>query len=68
MPLPPTPTLPPAFDSLRDYPRWFVVTCGLIVAVAGAWLVGGLLRWLCRLLLIGGLLVGALLLAWVILR
>lgn len=30
--------LPPLFDSLKEYPPWFVIACLTVVAAIGIWL------------------------------
>lgn len=30
--------LPPIFDSLKEYPPWFVIACVTVVAAIGIWL------------------------------
>ncbi len=32
-------------QNLAAYPRWLVASCGIIVALAGLWIVGKLLKW-----------------------
>jgi uncharacterized membrane protein YhdT len=49
---------PTVFDSLADYPQWFVVACVTIVAAVLIWLVVKVLKWTLWLLLITVLLVG----------
>lgn len=34
-----------ALRNLEAYPRWLVATCGVIVALAGVWVLAKLLRW-----------------------
>ena len=57
------PKLPPTFfDSLADYPHWFVLLCATIVAVLAIWLLVKLLKWalwlaLTAVLVVGGLMV-----------
>ena len=34
-----------ALRNLESYPRWLVATCGVIVALAGVWVLAKLLKW-----------------------
>lgn len=56
------------FDSLADYPRWFVVACGTVVAAVAIWLMMKLLK-LTMWLLIGAVLaVGLGTAAWLLVK
>jgi hypothetical protein len=41
------------FDSLAEYPHWFVVACGVLVAAAALWLLLKLLKAAVGLLYVG---------------
>lgn len=41
----------PMFESLAEYPRWFVVACLTVVAAASIWLTIKILKWSLYLLL-----------------
>ena len=57
MPFPSTSTTP--FDSLAEYPPWFVAACVTVVAVVLVWVAAKLLKWslylLMALMFIGGI-------------
>jgi hypothetical protein len=55
-------------DSLADYPRWFVVACGTIVAAVLIWLVLKLLKLTMWLLIFVVLAVGLGSAAWLLLK
>jgi hypothetical protein len=57
-----------ALDSLADYPRWFVVACGTIVAAVLIW--GGmkLLKLAMGLLIFAVLVVGLGIAAWLLIK
>ena len=48
----------PLFDSLANYPHWFVAACLTLVVAAAVWLLAKLLKWslyaLIGLVLVGG--------------
>lgn len=55
------PKLPPTFfDSLADYPDWFVVTCVTVVMAVAIWVLVKLLKWALWLALIAVVVVGGL--------
>jgi hypothetical protein len=58
----------PMLDSLADYPRWFVVACGTIVAAVLIWVVMKLLKLALWLLIAGVLVVGLGTAAWLLIR
>jgi hypothetical protein len=41
------------YSSMAEYPRWFVITCEVLVAVVGIWIVVKLIRAALWLLLFG---------------
>ena len=55
-------------DSLADYPRWFVVACGTIVAAVVIWVVMKLLKWTLWALIFTVLVVGLGTAAWLFLK
>lgn len=55
-------------DSLADYPRWFVVACGTIVAAVLIWLLMKLLKLTMWLLIFAVLVVGLGSAAWLLLK
>ena len=55
-------------DSLADYPRWFVVACGTIVAAVLIWLAMKLLKLTMWLLIFAVLAVGLGSAAWLLLK
>ena len=55
-------------DSLADYPRWFVVACGTIVAAVSIWVVMKLLKLTMWLLIFAVLVVGLATAAWLLLK
>ena len=57
-----------ALDSLADYPRWFVVTCGTIVAAVLIWVTMKLLKLALWLLIFAVLLVGLGTAAWLLMK
>lgn len=57
-------SLPPYLDSLGQYPRWFVLACVTVVAVAGLWLLAKALKWTLYLLVVVILLVGCAAVVW----
>ena len=62
MPFPSTSTSP--FDSLAEYPPWFVAVCLTIVAVALVWVVAKLLKWSLYLLMVLVLIAGVVMTIW----
>ena len=59
-----TPIIPPAFfDSLADYPQWFVVACVTVVAAVMIWVLVKLLKWALWVALIAVLVVGGVMVA-----
>jgi uncharacterized membrane protein YhdT len=57
-----------ALDSLADYPRWFVVACGTIVAAVLIWVVMKLLKVAMWLLVGAVLIVGLGTAAWLLVK
>ena len=57
-----------ALDSLADYPRWFVVACGTIVAAVLIWVVMKLLKLALWLLIATVLVVGLGTAAWLLIK
>ena len=55
-------------DSLADYPRWFVVACGTIVAAVLIWVTMKLLKLALRLLIFAVLVVGLGTAAWLLIK
>jgi hypothetical protein len=57
-----------ALDSLADYPRWFVVACGTLVAAVLIWVVMKLLKLALWLLIVAVLVVGLGTAAWMLVK
>ena len=55
-------------DSLADYPRWFVVACGTIVAAVLIWVTMKLLKLALWLLIFAVLVVGLGTAAWLLIK
>ena len=55
-------------DSLSNYPRWFVIACAIVAAVAAVWIVARLLKLALWLLLVAVIVAGAAVVAWSLLR
>jgi hypothetical protein len=47
------------FDSLADYPHWFVVACVALAALGGLWILARLLKLAMWMLFVGILVVAA---------
>jgi hypothetical protein len=60
--------LPPYLDSLGEYPRWFVVACGTIVAAAGLWLLAKALKWTLYLLIAVVIIGGGAAVIWLLVK
>ena len=60
--------MPTFLESLRDYPRWFVVACLTIVAAVGLWIFVKVLKWTLYLLIAVVLLGGGAAVVWYLLR
>lgn len=60
--------LPPYLESLREYPRWFVIACMTVVAAVGLWFTAKMLKWTLYLLLTVVLLAGGAAVIWLLLR
>jgi len=58
--------LPPFFDSLAEYPRWFVAACLTVVAALIVWGLIKMLKWTLYLLLALVLIGGAALVVWLL--
>jgi len=56
------------FQSLAQYPHWFVVGCAAVAAVALLWLVLKLMKAVIWILLFGVLIVGGVAAVWMFLR
>ena len=55
------PQIPPTFfDSLADYPDWFVALCVTVVVAVAIWVLVKLLKWALWLALIAVVVAGAL--------
>ena len=64
-----TPIIPPAFfDSLADYPQWFVAACVTVVAAAMIWVLVKLLKWALWVALIAVLVVGGVMVAGLLMK
>ena len=57
-----------ALDSLADYPRWFVVACGTIVAALLIWVTMKLLKLALWLLIFAVLVVGLGTAGWLLVK
>jgi hypothetical protein len=54
-------------EPLAAYPRWFVITCLVLAAIAAGWVLAKLARWALHLVVVMALLVGVLLaVAWLL--
>lgn len=60
--------LPPLFDSLKEYPRWFVVACVTVVAAVGIWLLIKVVKVALYLLLGAVILGGIAAVGWLLLH
>jgi len=60
--------LPPFFDSLAEYPRWFVAACLTVVASLVVWGLVQILKWTLYLLLALVLVGGGALVVWLLLN
>ena len=56
------------FESLAEYPHWFVVACAALAAGAALWLVLKLLKAAVWILVVGVLLAAGLAAIWLVLR
>jgi hypothetical protein len=56
------------FDSLAEYPHWFVVTCSLLVSIAVLWVLLKLLKAALWLLLFAVIATGVLSAVWYLFR
>jgi len=56
------------FESLAEYPHWFVVACAAVAAVAALWLLVRLLKAALWILFTGIVLSAALAVVWLLLR
>jgi hypothetical protein len=56
------------FDSLAEYPRWFVTVCAVLAGAAVLWVLLRLLKAALGLLFFGILIAGAAYAAWYFLR
>ena len=56
------------FESLAEYPHWFVVACAAVAAVATLWLLVRLLKAALWILFTGIVLSAALAVVWLLLR
>jgi hypothetical protein len=56
------------FDSLAEYPHWFVVTCAAVAAAAVLWLLLKLLKVALWLLFVGVVVAAGLTAIWLLLR
>lgn len=57
-------TLPPALQSLNEYPRWLVAACLTVVLAAALWLLIKVLKWTLYVALAVVLLGGAAAVIW----
>ncbi len=53
--------LPHLFEPLAAYPRWLVVVCGVLAAVAAVWVLAKLAKWALTLVVAAVVLLGVLL-------
>lgn len=59
---------PPLFDSLAEYPRWFVVACVTVVAALGIWLLIKVVK-VALYLLLGAVIIGGIVaVGWLLLH
>jgi hypothetical protein len=61
-------SLPPLFDSLAEYPRWFMAACLTVVTALVIWGLIKMLKWTLYLLLALVLLGGGGLVVWLLLN
>jgi hypothetical protein len=56
------------FDSLAEYPHWFVVACAALAAAAALWLLLKLLKAALWILIVGAVVCAGLTAVWLFLR
>ncbi len=60
--------LPPFFDSLAEYPRWFVVACVTVVAALGIWLLIKVVKMTLYILLVAVIVGGLAMVGWLLMN